>query len=119
MVETSNKLALLRTYLALERNYLAEERTNLAELRTGLTLAVIGPSASTVFTFFITTPLLSVFAIVFFIAITLIGVWLSLRSRVRLVDIRIHAKEVRQHQKDLLATSSELHGLFADLLHLE
>jgi len=119
MSDDPNNLALLRTYLALERNYLAEERTTLAELRTGLTLMVIGPPASAVITFFVSTLLLIAVAIVSFVVVTIIGVWLSLRSRIRLRLIREHAKEVRQRQQSLLAASSKLQDLFGDLLRTE
>ncbi|MHA2407579.1 MAG: hypothetical protein ACXACA_04355, partial [Candidatus Ranarchaeia archaeon] len=74
---------------------------------------------STVITFFITTPVLSVITIVSFVFVTLVGVWLSLRSRVRLNHIREHEDEIRERQRDLLTSTPELQKFFGDLLHQE
>jgi uncharacterized membrane protein YidH (DUF202 family) len=117
--KTSNDLALLRTYLALERNLLAEERTNLAELRTGLALIVIGPPASTVITLFINIPLLTAVTLILFTALTIIGIWLSIHSRVELNNIRQHQEKIRQQQRLLLDSSPELEKHFGNLIHPE
>ena len=88
-------LATIRTLLALERNYLAEERTCLAEFRTGLTLTVIGPTTSTIFAFIFSRLelgdilLYDIITFTFFSILTVIGVWMVIRSRSKLTKLRI------------------------------
>lgn len=117
-------LAKVRTLLALERNCLAEERTVLAELRTGLMLALIGPPASTVIAYILSlfpieTLLFDLFNIVFFSILTVLGIWMSFRSRFELHKIK-RKKTLLNARKVAIAKSSKVvHDLLGDFLDID
>ena len=117
-------LARIRTLLALERNFLAEERTALADLRTGLTLALIGPPASAAVAYFISVfplkiILFDVLNIMFFSALTIIGIRMCLRSQSELKQTRQKKKLLRAREAELVKNSKVAQDLLGDFLSLE
>ena len=119
MVETGEQeaLAKIRTLLALERNYLAEERTALAEFRTGVAVALIAPSASAFVAYIFSvfpiegTPLFESLIFAFFIILTAIGIWISLRSRSKLKKIREKKKILKDCKVEVIRSSKAVYEL--------
>ena len=113
-------LAKIRTLLALERNYLAEERTALAEFRTGLALAVIGPIAGTIIAYVISifslepTLALDILNLVFFSIITIIGIWISYKSEVKLKKFRKKKAIIKNRMLEASKSSKEIFSLLSD-----
>lgn len=127
MVELNEQeiLAEIRTLLALERNYLAEERTALSEFRTGLTLALIAPPASALVAqiipilpievnFLFDAVIYTIFAI-----LTIIGIWMSIRSRSKLKKITKQKKILKDREAEVARRSKVAYDLIYDLLDLE
>lgn len=127
MVEADEQeiLAKIRTLLALERNYLAEERTALAEFRTGLALVLLAPPASTVVAYVLATLeveetlILDLLNFVFFAVLTIVGIWISLRSRSELKKIRKKKKLLKDREATVIRSSKVVHDLFDDFISLE
>ena len=114
-------LARVRTLLALERNYLSEERTALAEFRTGLTLALVSPPAISLvhFIFEGMTHLHTIVPIVsysIFALLTIIGIWISVISRLRLTKIRQKLQMLKERQLHVIKDSQELCDLLEDCI---
>ena len=113
-------LAKIRTLLALERNYLAEERTALAEFRTGLALAVIGPTISTIIAYIISffdlesSIILDIINVAFFSIITIIGLWISYKSRIEFKKTRQKKNMVKKRIFEASRSSKEIHSILAD-----
>ncbi|KON32196.1 MAG: hypothetical protein AC479_07795 [miscellaneous Crenarchaeota group-6 archaeon AD8-1] len=113
-------LAKIRTLLALERNYLAEERTALAEFRTGLALAVIGPTISTIIAYIISfleleaSIFLDVVNIVFFSIVTIIGLWISYKSRIEFRKTRKKKIIIKKRILEISKSSKEILGILSD-----
>lgn len=113
-------LAKIRTLLALERNYLAEERTALAEFRTGLALAVIGPTISTIIAYIISffdlesSIILDIINVAFFSIITIIGLWISYKSRIEFKKTRQKKTMVKKRIFEASRSSKEIHSILAD-----
>ena len=113
-------LAKIRTLLALERNYLAEERTALAEFRTGLALAVLGPTISTFIAYIIaffeleTSIFVDIFNVVFFAIVTIIGIWISYKSRIEFKKSRQKKIMVRKRILDVSRSSKEIFSILSD-----
>jgi uncharacterized membrane protein YidH (DUF202 family) len=99
-------LAKIRTLLALERNYLAEERTALAEFRTGLTIALVSPPAVS----------LLHYALEGLPNLNLIGIWISIRSRLNLKKIRQKIQLLKDRQLTVIKDSDELCSLLEDCI---
>lgn len=127
MKETDELVILgeIRTLLALERNYLAEERTAFAELRTGLTLALIGPPASTVIAvifsalLFERSTFLELFAYMFFATLTIVGVWMSYHSGIKLKKIKKKKRVLETRRNTLIRSSTPAQHLLGDYLTLD
>ena len=127
MVETSEQeiLAEIRTLLALERNYLAEERTALAEFRTGLALTVIAPAASTVIAYTLSflqvehALLLDASNVAFFAILTVLGVWTSFRSRLKLDRIRKKKMILKNRECEVMKKSMTVQDLLRDCITFE
>lgn len=127
MVEADEQeiLAKIRTLLALERNYLAEERTALAEFRTGLALVLLAPPASTVVAYVLATLeveetlIFDLLNFVFFAVLTIVGIWISLRSRSELKKIRKKKKLLKDREATVIRSSKVVHDLFDDFISLE
>ncbi|MFB0567145.1 MAG: hypothetical protein ACETVM_00975 [Candidatus Bathyarchaeia archaeon] len=127
MVEADEQeiLAKIRTLLALERNYLAEERTALAEFRTGLALVLLAPPASTVVAYVLATLeveetlIFDLLNFVFFAVLTIVGIWMSLRSRSELKKIRKKKKLLKDREATVIRSSKVVHDLFDDFISLE
>ena len=114
-------LARIRTLLALERNYLSEERTALAEFRTGLTLALVSPPAiSLIHVLFEGIPSLnSIFPTTIysiFVLLTIIGIWISVMSRIRLKNIRQKLQMLKERQLHVMKDSQELCDILEDCI---
>ena len=113
-------LAKIRTLLALERNYLAEERTALAEFRTGLALAVIGPTISTIIAYIISffdlesSIILDIINVVFFSIVTIIGLWISYKSRIEFKKTRQKKTRVKKRIFEVSRSSKEIHSILTD-----
>ena len=127
MVEADEQeiLAKIRTLLALERNYLAEERTALVEFRTGLALVLLAPPASTVVAYVLATLeveetlIFDLLNFVFFAVLTIVGIWISLRSRSELKKIRKKKKLLKDREATVIRSSKVVHDLFDDFISLE
>ncbi len=117
----SQVLAKIRTLLALERNYLAKERTALAEFRTGLALAVIGPTVGTIMVFLISifaleqSRFLDILNLVFFIIITIIGIWIAYKSYIELKKLRKKKAIIKNRILAASKSSKEIFSLLSDL----
>lgn len=119
MVETSEQeiLAKVRTLLALERNYMAEERTVLAEFRTGVAVALIAPSASAFIAYIFSvfpiegTPLFESLIFAFFIILTAIGMWTTVRARSKLKIIRKKKKILKDCKVEVIRSSKAVYDL--------
>jgi uncharacterized membrane protein YidH (DUF202 family) len=114
-------LAKIRTLLALERNYLSEERTALAEFRTGLTLALVSPPALSLFTYiFQSFPVegYSLFMLVISILVflTLMGVWISVKSRSKLKNISFKIQLLKDRQLEVIKDSEVICSLLEDCI---
>ena len=113
-------LAKIRTLLALERNYLAEERTALAEFRTGLALAVIGPTISTIIAYIISffevepSIVLDIMNVIFFSIVTIIGLWISYKSRIEFKKTRQKKTRVKKRIFEVSRSSKEIHSILTD-----
>ena len=113
-------LAKIRTLLALERNFLAEERTTLAKFRTGLTLIVIGPTAITIIAYLLSvfagvqSILLDVLNFTFFSALTVVGIWISFRSQVKLKRIKKKKDIIKKRIIEISKSSTEIFDLLCD-----
>jgi len=118
-------LAKIRTLLALERNYLAEERTALAEFRTGLALTVIAPAASTVIAYIFSflqverVLLFDLLNLTFFAILTVLGIWISLRSRSKSNKIREKKMILKDRECEVMSKSKAVHDLLRDCVSLE
>jgi hypothetical protein len=118
-------LAIVRTLLALERNYLAEERTELAEFRTGLAILLIVPAATTIFAY--VSSLLEVrYAFLFdvlnftlFAVLAVWGVWIIIRSRSKLNEIRKNKKLLKARECEFVSKSKTIHDLISECIILE
>jgi uncharacterized membrane protein YidH (DUF202 family) len=120
-VDEIDLLARLRTMLALERNYLAEERTELAEFRTGLALAFLGPPGGAVVAYLsphfpIGSFFFDIFAVFFFVGLTMIGIVISLSSRSQLLEIRRKKKLLRERESELVRSSEAVYALLGDFI---
>jgi uncharacterized membrane protein YidH (DUF202 family) len=116
-------LARIRTLLALERNYLSEERTALAEFRTGLTLALVSPPAISLIHFLLEgiSNLNFIFPIIIysvFVLLTIIGIWISVMSRLQLKKIRQKIQLLKERQLKVMRDSDELCDLLEDCITL-
>ena len=114
-------LAKIRTLLAVERNYLAEERTALAEFRTGLTIALVSPPAISLLRYiFKGIPNFNlIFTVVLylgFVFLTVIGIWISIMSRLKLKKIRRKIQLLKDRQLKVMKDSDELCSLFEDCI---
>jgi len=126
-VETSEQeiLAKIRTLLALERNYLAEERTELAEFRTGLALTVIAPAASTVIAYIFSSLelghvlLFDLLNFTFFAILTVLGIWISFRSRSKLNKIRRKKMILKDRECEVIRKSKAVQDLLRDCIALD
>jgi uncharacterized membrane protein YidH (DUF202 family) len=114
-------LAKIRTLLAIERNYLSEERTALAEFRTGLTIALVSlPAVSLVHYFFEaipnTNPIFAVLLYLSFAVLTVIGIWISMKSRLKLKKTRQKIWLLKDRQLKVMKDSNELCSLLEDCI---
>jgi uncharacterized membrane protein YidH (DUF202 family) len=115
-------LAKIRTLLALERNYLSEERTALAEFRTGLTLALVSPPALSLLTYIFQSfpieghSLFVVLIYIFLIFLTLIGTWISVRSRSKLKKISNKIQILKDRQLEVIKDSEVICSLIEDCI---
>ena len=115
-------LAKIRTLLALERNYLSEERTALAEFRTGLTLSLISPPALSLFTYITQSfpvegySLFMLIIYIFLIFLTLIGIWISIRSRSKLNRISDKIQLLKNRQLEVIKDSEIICSLLEDCI---
>jgi uncharacterized membrane protein YidH (DUF202 family) len=113
-------LAKIRTLLALERNFLAEERTALAEFRTGLALIVIGPTAITIIAYVLSgfaegqSITFDVLNFAFFSALTVVGIWISFRSQVKLKRIKKKKDIIKKRTIEISKSSTEIFDLLCD-----
>ena len=119
-MDDNTQLALIRTLLAAERNYLAIERTQLSQLRTGLSLAVLAPSAAAtltyVYSFLAESFELEVVSFFFLSILTVYGVYMSLRSYLKLRKTRATQKVIRERQVQILKQNKLLENYFEDIL---
>lgn len=116
-------LARIRTLLALERNYLSEERTALAEFRTGITLALVSPPAISLVHFLMEgvshlNSFIPVSLYLVFVTLTIIGIWMSVMSRLRLAKIRQKIRLLKERQLHVMKESNELCNLLEDCINL-
>lgn len=116
-------LARIRTLLALERNYLSEERTVLAEFRTGITLALVSPPAISLVHFLMEgasylNSFIPVSLYLVFVTLTIIGIWMSVMSRLRLAKIRQKIRLLKERQLHVMKESNELCNLLEDCINL-
>jgi uncharacterized membrane protein YidH (DUF202 family) len=114
--EYKKTLADLRTISAIKRNHLAEERTAFAELRTGLAIVVISPSILTIFSIFVNNPFLEIINLVFFIAMTIIGVVISLHARNWLTLIQKKKVQIAKSMEELLEANLEIKEKYSQLI---
>lgn len=115
-------LARIRTLLALERNYLSEERTALAEFRTGLTLALVSPPAISLFSYLFDVLNLSLafggFLYLAFGFLTVLGIWISVMSRLRLKKIQQKIQLLKDRQLKVMKDSDAICSLLEDCIKL-
>jgi hypothetical protein len=113
----------IQTLLALERNYLSEQRTALSEFRTGLTLALVSPPAISLFHYlFEGIPNLNLVPVsilyLAFIFLTMIGIWISMRSRSRLKKIQQKIQLLKNRQLTVMKDSEAICRLLEDCVFL-
>lgn len=117
-------LSILRTLLALERNFLAEERTCLSEFRIGLSFIVLGPVVGTVLAYIFSslelevTLLYDLINFTFFSIITGLGIWITLRSRAKLKEIRKKKNALKVRQSAIIKNSKIITDLLGDCICL-
>ena len=115
-------LSILRTLLALERNFLAEERTCLSEFRIGLSFIVLGPVVGTVIAYIFSSLALEVTLLydlinfTFFSIITGLGIWITLRSRSKLKEIRKMKNALKVRQSEIIKNSKIITDLLGDCI---
>ena len=118
-------LSILRTLLALERNFLAEERTCLAEFRTGLAFIVLGPVVGTILVYIFSSLALEealLYDLINFILITMItgfGIWITLRSRSQLKEIRKKKNALKVRQSEITKSSKVINDLLGDCICID
>ena len=121
-VNEQEVLAKIRTLLAMERNFLAEERTALAEFRNGLALMVIGPTVSTIIAYTLSlfaaeqSILWDILNFAFFSALTILGVWTTVRSQAKLKKIRKRKIKVKKRTLEISKSSNVMYNLICDCL---
>lgn len=121
-VNEQEVLAKIRTLLALERNYLAEERTTMAEFRNGLALTVIGPTMSTIIAYILSvftvekSILLDLLNFAFFSILTIVGIWISFRSKSKLRIIKKKKATIKKRTNEISKSSKEIYNLLCDCI---
>ena len=99
---------------------LAEERTALAEFRTGLALIVIGPTAITIIAYVLSvfvegqSIVFDVLNFAFFSALTVVGIWISFRSRAKLKRIKKKKGIIKKRTIEISKSSKEIFDLLCD-----
>ncbi len=118
-------LSILRTLLALERNFLAEERTCLAEFRTGLAFIVLGPVVGTIFAYILSSltleeaPLYDLINFICISTLTGLGIWITLRSRSQLKEIRKKKNALKIRQSEITKSSKVINDLLGDCICID
>jgi uncharacterized membrane protein YidH (DUF202 family) len=107
--------------LARIRTLLALERTALAEFRTGLTLALVSPPViSLIHVLFEGITLLNIIfpttIYSIFVLLTIIGIWISVMSRLRLKNIRLKLQMLKERQLHVMKDSQELCDILEDCI---
>lgn len=119
-INESEFLAKIRTLLALERNFLAKERTALAEFRTGMALTVAAPTASTIVVYVISfidfnpSIFFEILNFTFFSILTIIGLWISYKARIKLKKIRQKKVQIKNKTLEISKSSKEIFSLLRD-----
>ncbi len=114
-------LARMRTLLALERNYLAEERTYLAESRTGIALALVAPPI-VIFIFSLNIEIQFYLALLFntfIFSISIFGLWMIIKSRIKLKKIKKKKQRVKESEKKIIKSSKLARDLLSNCMFLD
>ena len=118
-------LSIIRTLLALERNFLAEERTCLAEFRTGLAFIVLGPVVGTILAYILSSlaleeaPLYDLINVICISTLTGLGIWITLRSRSQLKEIRKKKNALKIRQSEITKSSKVINDLLGDCICID